>query len=275
MTPGVPEPYRWLPGDGPPLLLIHGLGGTWRTWEPVLGALTGSCSVLAPTLPGHWGGLPEPVGRVPTAESAADAMEILMDSLGIDTAHVVAHSIGAVVALELMRRRRTRSLSMLCPGLAWPGVGQRIRLAYRLIMSHLVARTVTAGLKVGGTSGLVDRWVFHLAANARGKPISAEEMVLLQGLAHCHQFIGIVLLMALRVNPRPLPSPRGPVQVIWSENDDMVLPDRFRAALLHRIGAASEVTVSGTTHLLVNERPELVALLILRHVSASREVDRR
>ncbi|OZC01177.1 alpha/beta fold hydrolase, partial [Rubricoccus marinus] len=39
-------------GTGPPLLLVHGLGGTWRSWETVLDALAAERDVIAPDLPG-------------------------------------------------------------------------------------------------------------------------------------------------------------------------------------------------------------------------------
>ena len=39
-------------GHGPPLLLIHGLGGSWRSLWPVLGALAAEREVIAVDLPG-------------------------------------------------------------------------------------------------------------------------------------------------------------------------------------------------------------------------------
>ena len=40
-------------GSGEPLLLIHGLGGTRRTWREVIGSLSEAHTVIAPDLPGH------------------------------------------------------------------------------------------------------------------------------------------------------------------------------------------------------------------------------
>ncbi len=42
-------------GEGPTLLLIHGIGGDWRTWEPVLDGLALNHHVVAVDLPGHGG----------------------------------------------------------------------------------------------------------------------------------------------------------------------------------------------------------------------------
>jgi len=42
-------------GEGPTVLLIHGIGGDWRTWEPVLDGLARQHRVVAVDLPGHGG----------------------------------------------------------------------------------------------------------------------------------------------------------------------------------------------------------------------------
>lgn len=42
-------------GEGPAVLLIHGIGGDWRTWEPVLAGLARQHQVVAVDLPGHGG----------------------------------------------------------------------------------------------------------------------------------------------------------------------------------------------------------------------------
>ena len=43
-------------GHGSALVLLHGLGGTWEVWRPVLPALEARHRVIALTLPGHFGG---------------------------------------------------------------------------------------------------------------------------------------------------------------------------------------------------------------------------
>ena len=40
-------------GEGPPLLLVHGVAGDWRTWEPVISGLACDHEVIAVDLPGH------------------------------------------------------------------------------------------------------------------------------------------------------------------------------------------------------------------------------
>jgi pimeloyl-ACP methyl ester carboxylesterase len=49
-----PEVYQG--GEGPPLVLLHGLNMSWRAWAPVLALLSERFRGYAPTLPGHRGG---------------------------------------------------------------------------------------------------------------------------------------------------------------------------------------------------------------------------
>lgn len=47
-------------GKGVPLLLIHGLGPSWRSWSPVLGSLASQREVTAVDLP-DFGAMPPAV----------------------------------------------------------------------------------------------------------------------------------------------------------------------------------------------------------------------
>ena len=106
-------------GAGPPLVLLHGFTDTWRTWELVLPALERRHEVLAPTLAGHAGGPPLPVGDGALDAALADAVERAMDEAGWETAHVAGNSLGGYVALLLAARGRARSVVALAPAGGW------------------------------------------------------------------------------------------------------------------------------------------------------------
>src|SRR5437588_11355744 len=100
-------------GSGTPLVCLHGFTDTWRTWELVLPALERRHDVLAPTLPGHAGGLP--LGPEPSAAGLVCALEAAMDAAGFDSAHVVGNSLGGYLAFRLAERGRVRSVTALAP----------------------------------------------------------------------------------------------------------------------------------------------------------------
>lgn len=106
-------------GDGDALLCIHGLGGSSNTWTPLLAALSGF-KVIRPDLPGS---ARSPLLREPLSiEGYALRLEALLSTLGVETVHVVAHSLGTIVAqhLAVRNRARIRSLALFGPLVAPP-----------------------------------------------------------------------------------------------------------------------------------------------------------
>ncbi|WP_458688659.1 alpha/beta fold hydrolase [Nocardia tengchongensis] len=118
MVDGVPAPEAVRrTGRGEPLLLLHGVLLTWQSWGVVLDELATGHTVLAPTLPGHWGG-PE-AGRPATVTALVDHCERLLDESGWDTAHIAGNSLGGWIALELAARGRARSCTAIAPAGLW------------------------------------------------------------------------------------------------------------------------------------------------------------
>jgi pimeloyl-ACP methyl ester carboxylesterase len=137
-------------GTGEPLLLLHGLGLTWRCWRPVLPALEQAHEVLAMDLPGFGAAPTLPGARRPTAGALCDAVEATLDAAGLDTVHVAGNSLGGWIATELAGRGRARSVVALSPaGLELPherafviSLNQTMRL--RAIAAAPVARVAVA-----------------------------------------------------------------------------------------------------------------------------------
>ncbi|WP_295562205.1 alpha/beta fold hydrolase [uncultured Sphingomonas sp.] len=106
-------------GGGKPLLLIHGLGSSWRGWRPILDDLAATKSVIAIDLPGH-GDTPAERDSV-TFDGLVGSVErylVANDLVGID---VVGSSMGARIVLELARRGRVGNVVALDPGGFWRG----------------------------------------------------------------------------------------------------------------------------------------------------------
>lgn len=86
-------------GEGPPLLLLHGLGADHQDWREVMPHLTGRYRVVAPDLRGC-GASPRGPGPYTPWQMARD-IEALMRAEGITHAPVVGHSMGGAVAMSL------------------------------------------------------------------------------------------------------------------------------------------------------------------------------
>lgn len=101
-------------GQGKPLLLIHGLGSSWRTWTPVLDDLTAQRDVIALDLPG-FGHTPPLAGKVSVA-ALADAITTFLTAHGLLGVDAVGSSMGARLVLELARRGVVGAVVSLDPG---------------------------------------------------------------------------------------------------------------------------------------------------------------
>ena len=104
-------------GQGEPLVMIHGLGGTSNTFTPVLDGILRQMQVIRPDLPG--------CGRSPTSGRLslvdfADAVTRALTALGIGRANFAGHSLGTIVCLHIALRtpRLVKSLALLGPLLA-------------------------------------------------------------------------------------------------------------------------------------------------------------
>ncbi|MDQ3095204.1 MAG: alpha/beta hydrolase, partial [Actinomycetota bacterium] len=102
-------------GDGPPVVLLHGLLGSGRFWGAEFDQLANDHRVIAPDLLG-FGRSPHPDHGY-TADDHADAVAATLDGLGITTAAVVVgHSLGALIALRLAARRPARVAAIVAFG---------------------------------------------------------------------------------------------------------------------------------------------------------------
>ncbi|PJJ53830.1 pimeloyl-ACP methyl ester carboxylesterase [Mumia flava] len=118
--------YR-LAGDGPVLLLLHGLGCDSSTWLPVMGRLAERYTVLAPDFLGH-GASDKPRADY-SLGGYANGMRDLLACLDLDRATVVGHSLGGGVAMQFAYQfpKQTERLCLVAPGGLGPEVSPLIR----------------------------------------------------------------------------------------------------------------------------------------------------
>lgn len=121
-------------GNGPQVLLLHGWGGRIESVAPVFDELVPSYNVYALDLPGFGESSlpPAPWGGVEYAR----LILTIMDCLGLNRPHVIAHSFGGQVAIALAAAHPTRVGKLVLVGSA--GVRVRPRLAVRV--KRIIAR---------------------------------------------------------------------------------------------------------------------------------------
>src|SRR4051794_38520877 len=107
--------YR-VAGEGPPLVLIHGMVNSSRHWEQVALRLADRYTVIAPDLIGH-GDSATPRGDYSLGAHAAVIRDLLA-AIGVDRATIVGHSLGGGVAMQYFWQfpQRTERLVLISSG---------------------------------------------------------------------------------------------------------------------------------------------------------------
>ncbi|GAA3786916.1 alpha/beta fold hydrolase [Micromonospora maritima] len=124
-------------GDGPPVLLLHGIGRTLDDVTALHAALARDHRVLAVDLPGHGGSAP--LDGPHTLPGLAAAVARFLDAAGVTgPAHLVGNSLGGAVAMRLAVDAPHRAASLALLNSA--GFGQEVTVALRLLAVRPLAR---------------------------------------------------------------------------------------------------------------------------------------
>ena len=217
-------------GAGKPLLLLHGIGGSWRSWQTILEDLATARDVIAVDLPG-FGDTPPLEGPV-TIATLADAVTAFLkehDLLGIDA---VGSSMGARLVLELARRGALGAVVSLDPGGFWQGwekpvFYQSVRLSTKLVralqpvMSALTGNAVTRTALLAQFSHHPWKIPAHVALDEMRTFANAPSFdELLKDLVEGEQQQGA-----------PKGSIPGPLVIGWGRQDYVCLPNQSKLAL--------------------------------------------
>jgi 3-oxoadipate enol-lactonase len=125
----------------PAVLCIHGLGGSSNTWAPVMDALR-SFQVIRPDLPGS--ARSELGDQTLSIEVYVAALARLLDRLEVESVHIVAHSLGTIVAQHFAVRHaaKVQSLALFGPLVAPPEAARP-----NIVARAQLARTGAAGMQ--------------------------------------------------------------------------------------------------------------------------------
>jgi pimeloyl-ACP methyl ester carboxylesterase len=140
-------------GDGPVLLLIHGMGGNYRNWEEVVEPLARTHTVIAPDLPGH--GTSEPGGGDYSLGALAANLRDLMVTLGHERATLVGHSLGGGIAMQFSYQfpEMVERLVLVSSGGLGPEVSPVLRAAALPGADRFIAATADVGRRVAPVVG--------------------------------------------------------------------------------------------------------------------------
>lgn len=244
---------RWDPagGPGPLVVLLHGVGGGREAWGDALSG-TGAAlaaagyTAVAADFPGY--GLSAPVEPYDLA-GLAGAVAALIDQLALGPATVVGHSMGGMVAQELVARAPQwvagLVLASTSPAFGKPGGDwQREFLQSRFA-------PLDAGL---GMAGLAPQLVAAMVAPGTPADRQAAAQALMAGVPEATYRAAVSALVAFDRRAH-LPAITVPTLVITGEFDRTAAPEVARK-MAERIPGAQLAIVPGAGHLLNMEQPD-------------------
>jgi magnesium chelatase accessory protein len=249
----------------PVVLLLHGTAAATHSWRDVLPLLAPHATVIAPDLPGHgFTGMPGDPGL--TLPGMARLVDALLGALGMAPDLVVGHSAGAAVALRMALDGRIAPRAVVSLNGALTPLGEE----------HAAFFTRAARLLVG--LPFVPKLFAWRAANREvaarllrdtGSRIDARGIDLYARLfRRAGHLSGALRMMAnwdLHPLLRDLPRLSPGLLLVVGSHDRTIAPDKARR--IQRILPRARIeTLDGLGHLAHEERPDLVAALLLRQL---------
>jgi pimeloyl-ACP methyl ester carboxylesterase len=253
-------------GEGPPIVFVHGLGGSWQNWLEQLPAFAPEHRCVAFDLPG-FGASPRPDDEI-SIPGYGSLVHALLGKLGIDRAVMVGNSMGGFIAAEAAVQH--------------PEVVERLVLvsAAGISSEQLHRRPLLTGARMGT---LIAEWIGsradRLASRPRARtlllsgifrhparlpaPLVAEQM---RGSGKPGFIDAFDALMSYRIRDR-LEEISVPTLVVWGTGDHLV-PLKDADEFVGLIPEAEKVVFEDTGHTPQLERPAAFNDVLREFVSA-------
>jgi pimeloyl-ACP methyl ester carboxylesterase len=256
-------------GDGPDVLLIHGLGAAKSSFFDLAANLADAgYRVHALDLPG-FGGSSKPAIAPYSSRWFADTVLSVMDALDIEKAHLVGNSMGGRVALEIGLRRpeRVNAIAALCPAVAF------VKRDFHPLVRFLRPEFGLLPHKL--RRGIVERQLWSMFCDPDAlDPHVADVVVDEFQRVYASPGARVAFLASARNIYLDRPFGRGgfyprlaelepPALFVWGSHDRLI-PPGFQRYVAEALPGADQIVLDGCGHVPQVERPEQTAGLVRR-----------
>jgi pyruvate dehydrogenase E2 component (dihydrolipoamide acetyltransferase) len=266
---------RWrVGGSGPPLILVHGLGGVGANWAALVPPLAARRRVLVLDLPGH--GRSAPLPAACGLASFADRVVLVAEREGMLPAAIAGHSLGGAVCVRLALRRpdAARALALFAPaGLlsfpAWRRGAMAAARALRPAEAWLARNRDEVALRPR-----LKRLAFGVWGAVHPAGMLPDAVVgLLEGSGLATDTLTARRALIAERCADDLATLRCPALLVWGARDRLVPLDvGFEYA--QRLGAPLRV-LPAAGHLLIGEYPHECARLLEEFLEGAELADER
>lgn len=251
----MPTPIRSaysVEGEGPPLILIHGVGASRHSWDGLIRRLRGEFRIVSYDLRGH--GL-SPVPPPPySLDDLVDDLEALRQELGIERAHLAGHSLGGMIGPAYARRYPDRVLSL----------GLYSTAAFRSAEDAARVQGVVAAMRARGIAPVLetlrDRWFTPEFAQRSPEVIERRLRQVIE--TDPAVFLSVFDIYAGTEMAAWLGELRTPALVLTGENDGGC-PPRLNREIAAELPGSELVILPALRHAILLEAPEVVAPPVL------------
>ena len=266
-------------GEGEPLLLLHGTGGSCRHWTPVRPSLAAHHELIAVDLPGHGDSDPPPDdeagdhadGGHHAPPGYAATLARFLDEIGVAAAHIAGNSVGGWTALEMAKLGRARSVVAIAPAGLWPR-RDPWRCSLKLWAMYRLGR-LTRPLTERALRSDTGRTRLLRGTVAKPLQLSPEEARDLIETYNRTATFTKHLAQTRRARFRDGASIRVPVTVAWGDDERLLPVGARRQDELP--SHTKTVTLFGCGHVPFWDDPEQVANLILETTTRATRCESR
>ena len=257
-------------GDGPPLLLLHGLMTSGYSFRYVIPELAKKYRVIVPDLPGA-GQSEAPLDLSMSPQSVATFLNALISTLQIEPPYVIGNSLGGYQALwfaSLFHNRVRRLIVMHAPGFFQPQ-----SFALRSLLASPVGRALFRRRIYRDPEGFVARNIHYYDSTIMSREEAREYSSIFRDRARTDVFIRI---FRDSLNPRYMRElverlsilrhqrlPWMPIRLFWAKQDVLV-PASFGYRYQKLLPAAELVWFEHAGHFMQVDDPERTVQEIMR-----------